>query len=449
MKFVNLAINNIRKIDIIEMELGDSGLVPIKGKNRQGKTSVLDSFHALLVGKSITADMVSHGKKKGSVEGILQDGDDLYEVKRVIKPGGGNTIKVIKNGDSVVMKPQAFLDTLVNKLTFNPRPFMNKSDELKLKFMMNLLDIDFTEIDSKIKDFSDERTLTTRAIKKAGKLTHMEPVERVSVTKLIIKKNEISAANAAKKKVYDDAVAAEDNRIAQQEQDLKDGVHALNEFNEMSVRHEREMAEIIARHKREKDASTVKRDAIARSIEAHTPRKDIPVPDYEPTDDIDMQIMAAGKHNDLASSYERYLANKNDIERLENEHADLTVKINDLRKKKKEILAAHKMPIDGLEIIIDDEVRPDGLYFRGIYSDEWSDSEGMSISLALCVAMKPKLNALFIDKGESFDREGLEMLHQFAVDNGIQMIITIVESDVPNAIPDGEIWIEEGHMVTG
>ena len=142
LKIIGLQIDGIKKLKAIEMKPNQTGLVQIRGKNKQGKTSILDALEILIRGnKYITHDMIQHGKGKAEIIGQIGE----FTVKRVITENS-NRLEITKDGFQMANKPQAFLDALVNELTFNPRPFLDKSPEEKLRFMMDLLNIDFSDI---------------------------------------------------------------------------------------------------------------------------------------------------------------------------------------------------------------------------------------------------------------------------------------------------------------
>ncbi len=80
-KIIGLKIDGIRKLSAVEMEFAEKGLIEIRGKNQQGKTSVIDSLEILLKGgRHIETDMISHDKKRAEIIGVIGD----YEIRRVI-----------------------------------------------------------------------------------------------------------------------------------------------------------------------------------------------------------------------------------------------------------------------------------------------------------------------------------------------------------------------------
>ena len=169
--------------------------------------------------------------------------------------------------------------------------------------------------------------------------------------------------------------------------------------------------------------------------------------ELESTEEIDNKIALASETNKLAMKYNEYLVKtkqKNDKEIM---YETLDNKIERKRFEKKEILAATPMPVKGLEIKeISDKVDLYGLFFNDIFCENWSDSEGITISSTLCLAMKPQLSAVFIDRGESYDEDGLNALAKWSEENDIQTFITIVES-IPEELEPGVFYVRDGTVV--
>jgi recombinational DNA repair ATPase RecF len=439
LKIIGIKVDNLRKLSAVEMEFAEKGLIQFRGKNGQGKTSILDSFEILLRGnKCVEKDMIQHGKGKAEIIGTIGE----YEIKRVITEKS-NRIEV-KNKDGLkVGKPQEFLDTLINELTFNPRPFLNQSPEQKLRFMMKFLKIDFTQINSDIDEAEQDRLLTGRIVKKYGELKPVAKVERVSISDLISRKNEIIATNDSRKAEYDTEKEAK--------------IKAIREFNEeQALRHRNINDERVAMDMLYKRMSELKDDikAVEKDIEASQKReaelpKDLPeksyeveieVPVMEATDSIDEEIELAEITNIDADIYLNYCNQKKEKAGEQAKYEKFTMVIDKLREEKKKILSAVKMPVEGLEI------REEGLYHNDIFSENWSEAEGLRISSELCLSMGPKLPAIFIDDGETYDADGLKSLEQWALKNDLQAFISIVDSTEGTSESD-TFYIEEGELV--
>lgn len=439
LKVIGLKVDGLRKLTAIEMEFTDKGLIQFRGKNKQGKTSILDSFEILLKGtKYITRDMITHEKQRAEIIGYIGD----YEIKRVITQKS-NRIEIKHKDGNILGKPQEFLDTLINELTFNPRPFLNKTSEQKLRFMMDFLKIDFTAIDEKIKQVEEERLVTGRVIKKYGELSPVEKFDRVSVFELIQRKNEIERKNRSLKADYDvckekklaeiRAFNEKQKEIAEEKEDKRGEIEAAEDSIKL----------LESQLKAARESYSVLQEEYLQMIDPE-PEKlytvDLPEPLYADTADIDIEIGSAEERNIKAERYETYSRKRKELKEEQARYQAFSDKLERFRITKKLKLRNAKVPIEGLEI------REDGVYHDDIHSENWSEAEGLRISAELCLSMTPKLSAIFIDDGETYDSEGLEALRNWAEKNNLQAFITIVDSAKGTSTGD-VFYIEEGEIV--
>ncbi len=434
MKIIGLSIDGIRKLTAIEMEFADKGLIQIRGKNRQGKTSIIDSLEILLRGnKYIETDMITHGKDRAEIVGRIGE----YEIKRIITEKTNRLEIRNKDGFELKGKPQAFLDKLINALTFNPRPFLDKSPGEKLKFMMDLMKLDFGELNKKIDIQETERLIVGREIKKIGDLTPVEKAERIVVNDLLNKRTEITELNDELKKEHQDS----------REQEIQSIFEHNAEQTSRQEKIETEQSEIKDmrnQHKTLQDAIELKVKALLE-LSRPEPLKDVdeldlPEPELESTENIDIQLTEANETNVKADQYEKYLEKEKEKGAKEQHYEALSTKINALRNLKKSKLKAVKTPVEGLEI------REEGIFYNGVFSENWGEEESLRISSELCIGMDPKLRAVFLDKGEAYDVEQLNAYRKWAIKNDLQAIITIVDST--NGTSEGDVYyLEEGQIV--
>lgn len=403
MKIIQLKIEDLRKIKAFEADFTESGLIQIRGKNRQGKSTILDAVEILFKGKkSIPADIVQHGKTQGKIVGQVGE----YIIERIV--GEKSKLKITnKDGLHVSSKPQAFLDSLVNELTFNPRPFLDKNSDQKLQFLMDLLNIDFSSIDKSIEKLKNERLFAGRIVKQFGEIPETEKIEKVDLIELMQEKEAATEHN------NNIRIRKEKNVNLKEKVDrYNEKIKELKKMIETSEELIKENKKVLSDLGQEKDIQPIL-DKIAGSEEVNF-------------------------------KAEQYV--KNEEKRIQKDaakarYSDFTKDIETLNQEKTKILKSKKMPVDGLEL------SEEGIFYHGIHSDNWSTSEALKISFELCVSMKPELNAVFIDKGESYDDQGLKDLEKWAKENDIQAFITIVDSGEAGEV-ENAIYIEAGEVVS-
>lgn len=395
MKILGLNIKNIRKLRAIEMQFSENGLIPIVGHNEAGKTSVLDSMEILIRGmKYSNSDIITHGEERAEIIGQIGE----YTIKRVVTKASNRLEITNKDGLQVSGSPQKFLDSLINEITFDPRPFTSKNGDQKLKFMMDLFTLNFDELNKQISELEDERRLIGREGKELG--GEKEIPEKTEAVDIVELSKELEAANT---------------HNTFRNQNIKD--------REIALKNIRRLEEELR---------------IAKEYFDALPK----VEDEIPTEELRSKLESANLINAQAKEYADAVEHNQKVEKKRDEYRAKTKEIETLRQKKSEQLKSLEIPVEGLEI------REDGVYHNDIYSENWSDSEAMRISSELCLAMNPKLKAIFIDKGESYDTNQLKSLKEWAESNDIQAFITIVD-DIPSedeGLDPNTFYIVEGEI---
>ena len=411
MKILGLQITNLRKIKAFNYEFKESGLIQIRGKNRAGKSSIIKAIEMLLRGKKYQpGDVVTHGEDKAEIIANLGE----YTIRKTVSKTGNETLKITnKDGLQVATKPQDFLSTLVNELSFDPKYFLDKDANKKLRYLMDFLNLDFADIDAEIKKLTEERLYIGRRVKEFGDLEKPEEVKEEDLTALTAERDDLLKFN-------------------QELQDNKDKIDALDiRISERAG----ELTELEEKVKAKKDQLKKLRESRAKGQEIVSGKEP------KPLDDIDERIAKVSETNKKAALFTKWEENDKSKKEKEKEYSDLTVKINEQKKKKEDKLKAVEMPVDGLEIT------EEGLFYKGTFCDNWSDSEAMDISFKLAIARNPKLRAVLIDRGEAYDSDGLEMLEKWANENDIQAFITIVDSAEGEDKIDDAIYIHDGELV--
>ncbi len=112
-----------------------------------------------------------------------------------------------------------------------------------------------------------------------------------------------------------------------------------------------------------------------------------------------------------------------------------TAKIADLDKTKTDALAKAEFPVPGLSF---DE---DGVTFNSIPLAQASSAEQIRVSLAIAMALNPKLRVLRIADGSLLDQESLALISETVTANDFQLWI----ERVGNA-DEGAVIIEDGEI---
>jgi len=298
---------------------------------------------------------------------------------------------------------------MINELTFDPRPFVDKNAAEKYKFFCDLFHAGFAEIDQEINALETERTLKGREVKAIGDLDPVPKTDPIDITDVVKFNDEQKERENKLEKANDLLKSLETSKFQKIDQ--------ISQLKNELAKVEAEYGEICNRIN--------KGNEYYDSLNQPEPLKD---------------ITTATAQNQKAVAYQDYLTKKSDKDAKEAEYREYTRSIGLLRNDKLKKLSEIKIPVPGLEI------REDGIFHYGSHCENWSDEQSVTISSQLCLAMNPKLKAVFIDQGETYDSVSLKELEKWAVANDIQAFITIVD-DLPESKEDDVFYIVEGQLV--
>lgn len=459
MKILGLQIQGIGKIKAMELSFKDKGLIPIVGTNNQGKTTIIKCLEMLMSGGSLPNDIINHDSKKGEIVAQIDD----YQVKKVITDK--TTRLEVSTNNSIMKNPQTFLCSLINKISFNPFNFINKSGNEKLREMMNYAGINFQDIDKMIINLEAERRVVGREVKNMGKIDKVDHVSEIELKSLYNSRDEIEKSNAKLKGEHYEKVLKIKTEILefnnlqrQKEKNIEDKQKDINFLEEAGDKALVEIKQIengimelnerlaAIRHEQTKIGEKVEtRSQELKELPLVESQKDINKieidgPVFKLTEEIDTQIQVAKTQNEEAKKYTDYLVELSKQKEKQKEYDDLGNDINSRREGKKETLKNVKLPVEDLEI------REDGLYYKDTYSENLSTTEALKLASLLCLTQNPKLRAITIDRGESFDKENIKFLEKWGIENDMQCFITIVD-EIPDIKQDGIFYIEEGELI--
>jgi hypothetical protein len=440
MKIVKLQAENIKKLKAVEIAPAGN-VVKITGACEQGKTTVLDAImYALGGGDKLPGQPIRQGADKAQ---ITLDLGDMIVVRTFT---AGNSYVKIENKDGFkAPSPQALLDKLIGKLTFDPRVFARADAKTQVDMLLRVVDLkldpaklaelsgvscNMTDnplqaLNDAYKAVFDSRTAVNRDLDTAKKalasMPAVEKTEPVSLTELVAERDELEKtirAHAAKRQAVETQGAAA--LAASQAVDV-----ILNEIAELEKRlAERKQAlETGRKHLEEEDT---KHRRMKEAIEA---LKD---PDLT---DINTRIQNADETNKKARQYEERQAKSAEVAGHQKTADDLTKKLDAIKAYKEQIVAETKFPVDGLNFA------GGGVTYKGLPFEQASSAEKIRVSLAIGMALNPKLKVVLIDGGEALDSKQMAIIEQMAAENDFQVWITSVDESgkVGIYIEDGEV----------
>lgn len=402
MKIISLTAENVKRLKAVHIE-PDGTLQVVTGRNAQGKSSVLDAIWLALGGGAAmrdTAKPVRDGEESASV--TLDLGDLV--VTRTWKKGA--TTLDVRNAEGAKFgSPQTMLDALVGRLSFDPLAFTKLSDREQVKALLELvdLDVDLDALAAERERLYDARTEVGRQGKALGDVPAIDdslPKTEQSASELLAKIQRAHDHNReveARRNQRTDMEARAD-AIARQ-------IKALQEELEDA---EAQVAEAKAYLKANSGHDTTSLEADLANIEERN---------------------AAIRANNAAK--ERLRA-KAELTQQYNRH---TEQIEALDSKRDKALAKAKFPVDGLGFT------DEGVTYQGVPFSQASAAEQIKVSLAMAMALNPKLKVIRIMDGSLLDADSMKAIAKMAADADYQVWVERVAdgSDVGVVIEDGEV----------
>lgn len=429
-KIIRLTAENVKRINAVEIT-PDGNLIVIAGKNGQGKTSVLDSIMYALAGAgSLPQKPVKRGEYKAVIE--LDLGDLL--VKRTFTATGGTSLTVTTKEGVKLTSPQAVLDALVGKLSFDPLAFAQHTPGQRTETLRQLVGLDFSKQEAEKQKLYDERTGVNREVKTLESRLismpkHLEvPDAEVSTASILDEQRKAAEHNAGNEtKRRGAGIAATAARSAGERVGVQVGM--CDETRNEIIRLQAKLAQQDAVLKQCHDQS---RQALESADQLKS--------DVSKLMDMDLGPFVK-RLSEVEASNAKVRQNKQHADivvqttQKQKASSDLTEKIEAIDKAKRESIADAKFPVDGLSISED----TGEVLFRNLPFDQASTAEQLRVSVAIGLALNSKLRVLLVRRGSDLDEGSLKMVADMASKADAQVWLEKVSEDgaVSVIIEDG------------
>lgn len=421
MKINRLEIENVKRIHAVMIEPSKDGLTIIGGKNRQGKSSVLDAIAWALGGNKYKPSQATNADST------------IPPRLKVIMDNGLVVERKGKNSDLKVTDPegqkggQQLLDSFVEELAINLPAFMNASGKNKANTLLQIIGVgpQLAELEQKEKNLYQERLYVGRTADQKEKFAKEQPYypdapeEPVSAAELIREQQAILARNGENQSKRDRVkeITFEKHRIFDEAQRIESQIADLQKrLDERRAAYDRvaqdeQIAMMDAAQLR--DEST---EELERSIES--------------IDTINRKVRA---NLDKAKAEE-------DAKEYRDQYTQLTQALDDVRKQKANLLDSADLPLPGLS------VKDGELVYNGQQWDNMSSAEQMIVSTSIVRKLNPKCGFVLLDKLEAMDLDTLKEFGAWLEQEGLQAIATRVSTgdECSIVITDGYVEGQDG-----
>lgn len=427
LKIVSLEVENIMRVKAVTVR-PDGTLVIVGGQNEQGKTSTIDAIvMALSGGKAIPVMPVRMGAASARIVADLGP----IVVERIFNAKG--TKLLVRWADGTEQKsPQTLLNTLIESICFDPLAFYQKKPEDQDKELRALLKLDMSDLEAEHQRIFEARAeLNRRARDLEGKLRstryHVNEaglrIEAVSVSELADKlkdAEDASAQSAALRRKHEQNrqnVAEAEKRRMEAEQKLREAEQAL----ESAIQAETEACKLC--------------DASAEELNARPTAEQ----DVAAVDAARAALKTADETNAKARENAQLAEDEKTLRATQKAAEECTQNLDSIAEQKEKRLRDAEFPIPGLGF---NELGPT---YKGAPIKQASKSAQIRLSVALGLALNPKMKVLLIRDGSLLDEGNLAMIAEMAEAVGGQVWV----ERVTKRPEECTVYIEDGVVVEG
>jgi len=408
-KINSLQIENVKRVKAVRIEFTENGLTVIGGKNKQGKTSVLDAIAWAL------------GGEKHRPSDAQRDGSVIPPNLNVVLSNGFVVERRGKNSDLKVIDPngkkggQQLLNEFVEQLALDLPKFIQSSSKEKANILLQIIGVGdkLYELEKQEQEVYNRRKaigqIADQKQKFAKEMTYHPdaPKELISAGDLIKQQQNILAQNGENQRKRHKV-----EQLRSEHKSLSENINRLAEqLRELKKQQENVYADIEIAQKDAldlQDESTAELENNINNIET-----------------INIKVRA---------NLDKDKAEQDALE-YSNQYNALTAQIESVRKEKTDLLTNADLPLPGLSVV-------DGeLTYNGKRWDGMSGSEQLQVSVAIVRKLNPNCGFVLMDKLEQMDMDTLNEFGQWLEAEGLQAIATRVSTG-----EECSIIIEDGYV---
>ncbi|SDR83092.1 AAA domain-containing protein [Paenibacillaceae bacterium GAS479] len=409
-KINRLEIENVKRVKAVKMEPAASGLTVIGGKNKQGKSSVLDAIAWVLGGNKYRP---SQAEREGSA---------IPPHLRLTLSNGLIVERKGKNSDLKVIDPngqkagQQLLDSFVEELAIDLPKFLNSTSKEKANTLLRIIGVGnkLVELETKELEVFNRRHAIGQIADQKAKFAKEQPYftdapkELISASDMIRQQQDILARNGENQRKRQHAAQIE-SQLAHQAKEVERLTDLLNEASRKY--------DLL-----ESDLKIARTDALDL-LDGSTAELETNI---QQIDEIN-RMVRANLDKDKAET---------DASEYRQQYDAMTTEVNAIRQAKTDLLTNADLPLPGLS------VDQGELLYNGQRWDNMSGAEQLRVATAIVRRLKPNCGFILLDKLEQMDLETLQEFGEWLEQEGLQAIATRVSTG-----DECSILIEDGYVV--
>jgi recombinational DNA repair ATPase RecF len=399
-----LEVENVKNLKFVRIR-PDGNAVILTGENGTGKSATLDALEAVLTGKKL-ADPIRHGEERAMARVDMGD----FTVRRVWT-AKGERLEVKSKQGAKYSSPQALLDGIVGKISFDPTEFIRMDQKRQYETMLNLAGVPLGKWEAARKEVYENRTETNREVKRlAGVLSTLTRPQ----------------GDVPDQEIDPVAQAAKVNALKDQQRKHEDIAEKIKTRTERIEEIAREIAALKAEaEEKGHELTTLHADLLApvarETLQAEEEK-------LSKISEINQEVRNARTWNETQELHDQ-AKGKSD---------EYTRELEELDAAMKEKVASLQLPITGLSI------QEERVTYNDVDIHMLSDGEKILVSTAIAMAMNPTLKIIILKNGAFLDSNSMESVIKLAREHGYQVWIERVGSG-----DQVGLLFEDGAIVNG
>ena len=408
LRIVRLEAENFKRLKAIDITPAPgAATVTIAGRNAQGKSSVIDAIWAALAN-------TAQAKGTGTTRPI-RDGEDRATVRVDL---GDFTVTRTWSGDKTQLavttadgarftSPQRMLDDLIGRLSFDPLAFASLPPKHQQAQLLDLVDLPFDPdelADERASKFAERTEIGRQQKQLNGQLAGLPPMN---------------------------------NDVGTEERSAARLFARLQNAREQDARWRDAQRDVKSAEQRVAEARSALAEAEDDLAGAHAEMEDLVEVDPQEIVDAEAQIRDLDETNAAIRANQERVRVAESLTAANVKWENLTTELVDLDNQRTNGLAAAQFPIDGLGF--DDG----GVTYNGVPFTQASAAEQLRVSVAIAMALNPRVRVIRIADGSLLDSGNLALIGEMAADRGYQVWIETVRDagvDGPGVvIEDGQV----------
>ena len=463
-KILRLTAENFKRLRAVEIVPDPkTNLIQVRGRNGQGKSSVLDAIWAAVGGADAAPSKpVRRGEDKAS---IRVDLGEIVVTRRFNAANDSSDLRIEAASGARFPSPQRMLDELVGAIAFDPLEFTRQRPRDQLESLRALvkLPIDVAAIDGRNQKDYEQRTQINRDVAalrvrlesfpdEATSSDAAELIDVQAITQRLAQASEHNTLIERRRAGREQLTEKVKNTLVAAEQIETDLPKKMEEVAARALRAVKEVEDQIENLRKQIERLEADATEAVNALHAATAKSAADLRAQATTDQAkldaaeplpaEIDALALAQDIDKANTINARITRdrqrtdfKTQLDEAVLESEKLTNQMAARAKEKTDAIAQATFPVPGLAFG-DGEV-----LYNDVPLDQASQAEKIRVGVAVAIAANPKLRVIAVRDGSLLDAESMALLSSLVTDADYQCWVEVTDDDatIGVVIEDGSI----------